>query len=242
MGHEPSIDNDEIINNGESLALVELQANAFAAEFLAPKWLLFQHGKRQGWNAASLANPVMVYQLALRLGLSYEATCITLKKQNLISCDTLQSLRAAMPKKIKRQLLPTYYEPENWHQDVWLLTERDHDTRITSQPGDLFVLQLKEDDGAGYSWNVGTLREAGFTILGDERLPCDATEAVGRPMVRRITVGSVPEEGGVFSLMQSHPSKTHNSGAGLMIPYAVCRKEKGLPQMLRHQILAGYGC
>src|SRR4051794_30501923 len=38
MGHDPSIDGEEILGSSSQLATVEVQANAFAAEFLAPKW------------------------------------------------------------------------------------------------------------------------------------------------------------------------------------------------------------
>jgi Zn-dependent peptidase ImmA (M78 family) len=242
MRHDPGVDGDEILGGSEALATVEVQANAFAAEFLAPKWLLFHHGRKQEWNGESILKPFIVYQLSLRLGLSYEATCLTLRNQGLISTGDLLSLRAVPPKKIKRQLLPESYEPENWFPDVWLLTERDQGLRIANQAGDLFVFHMKETHGAGYRWDSRELRDQGFAILSDEMLPLSGGAAEDGTAIRQIAVGPTPNAEGIFSLIQDCPGKIgHSKSTKLEIAYAVAGREKGLPRIVRPQLLSGRG-
>src|SRR5260370_13269435 len=48
--------------------LQEVAADAFAAEFLLPRWLYRHHIRSQGWTVAGhLRNPDIVYQLSLRM-------------------------------------------------------------------------------------------------------------------------------------------------------------------------------
>ena len=55
MHHNASLDGDEIIERAAELEdMLEVQANAFASEFLIPRWLLAIHGNAQGWNRESL--------------------------------------------------------------------------------------------------------------------------------------------------------------------------------------------
>ena len=239
MGHEPSIDGDEILGASGTLAAVEVQATAFSAEFLAPKWLLFYHGRRQGWNAHSISDPVVVYQLSLRLSLSYESTCYSLRTHDVIKPAALQSLLAVAPKTIKRQVLPESYEPDNWYPDVWLLTEKDRGARIEGQPDDLFVLQLHEQSGAGYLWEADSLRAEGFEIIKDERSKFDTSDAVGGSVLHKITTGAAPRPSGAIYLAQRRPWRTQDPPLEqLTIDYDVTGKENGLPRALRRQFEA----
>lgn len=239
MGHDPSIDGDEILGSSSELATVEAQANAFAAEFLAPKWLLMHHGRRQGWNADSIKTPIVVYQLSLRLGLSYEATCHSLRTHEIIVPSVVQSLLAVAPKKIKRQILPESFEPENWFPDVWLLTEKDRGTRIEGQPDDLFVLQLREQSGAGYLWDVESLRREGFEIIGDERSKIGSSDAVGGSVLHKITTGAAPRPEGEISVSHRRPWQVHEPPLDqLTINYDVTGKESGLARAQRRQLQA----
>ncbi len=83
LGHEASLDEEDILTRAlfvteASYDPREIQANAFATQLLTPPWLLVQHMKRQGWTRESLADARIVYQLALRMGSSYAATCYAL--------------------------------------------------------------------------------------------------------------------------------------------------------------------
>jgi len=237
MGHEPTFDGEEILDPSSELAAIEVQANAFAAEFLAPKWLLIQHGRRQGWNADSIADPITAYQLSLRLGLSYEATCHSLSTHKLITASVAQSLLAMPPKKIKRKLLPAAFEPRNWFPDVWLLTEHDRNTRIEGQPDDLFVLQLHEKSGAGYLWDVTRLKQEGFEIISDERQNLGPEDSVGGSVLHQITAGAAPRLEGVINIEHRRPwLKEESSSEQLTINYDVAGKETGRSRAERRQL------
>jgi Zn-dependent peptidase ImmA (M78 family) len=190
MGHRPSLDDDEILRRmqlpseapGDSQ---EVEANAFAAEFLIPRWLIQVHAARQGWTVAEFRNPHYVYQLSLRIGASYEATCWTLVRQRLISQSSAAVLLRTQRRDIKESLLSSY-EPTSFRGDVWLLTERDAGTRIDGSRNDLFVLRLHEHSGGGYLWDIDQLKQSGFGVVRDELEAMDG-EGVGGSVIRRVT-------------------------------------------------------
>jgi hypothetical protein len=158
MRHEPSLDDESILrrmpmspepgNNFE-----ETEADAFAIAFMMPKWLVLAHSARQGWQIDHFRRPNVVYQLSLRIGASYEATCRTLVRYNLISPSVMTDLLRTQPRSLKVDLLKDY-RPDNYRGDVWLLTERDAGSRIDGSRNDLFVLQLEEHSGGGYLWDL----------------------------------------------------------------------------------------
>jgi Zn-dependent peptidase ImmA (M78 family)/predicted secreted protein len=239
MGHEPCFDGEEILGSSEAFSSVEVQANAFAAEFLAPKWLLFQLGKRHSWNGDSVKDPITVYQMSLRLGLSYEATCHSLCTHKILAPGVVQSLLATTPKEIKRQILPASFTPKNWYSDVWLLTETDRDSQIEGQAEDFFVLQFKEQAGAGYLWDTTSLAKQGFTILSDERRNLTEGSGVGGPVLHKITTEGAPLPAGSINLAQNRPwEKATQSLEQITINYDITGKENGLPRARRRQLHA----
>jgi len=82
--------------------------------------------QRQGWTRLELADPVVVYQLSLRMGSSFAATCYALLDCKGIDRPTCAKLMDANKKKrAMKQALAKPYKPDNWYGDVWLVTERD---------------------------------------------------------------------------------------------------------------------
>lgn len=82
LKHRTSTDGKEVLarspfvnQDSTQYDLQEIQANAFASQLVTPDWLLSKHVRRQGWTPADLVRPEVVYQLSLRLGASYAATC-----------------------------------------------------------------------------------------------------------------------------------------------------------------------
>lgn len=129
MRHQSSLDEEDILlrapfSTRSHVARQEREADAFASMFLAPAWLLALIVQRQQWSAECLADPVTVYQLSLRLGTSYTATCHVLERHRAITRSQRERLLSVEPKAIKRNLLDGY-EPPDWRSDVWLLTGRD---------------------------------------------------------------------------------------------------------------------
>jgi len=240
LGHEVSLDGEEILSRapGGGYDLREVAADAFAAEFLVPKWLLQMHARRQGWDRASMSEATVVYQLALRVGASYDATCRALERDKIIDSATRERLLAVPPKRIKQELVGGH-EVDNWNLDVWLLTERDEGGTIEGQPDDLFVLKLTEKGGAGYLWNIDGLRDAGFVVLRDRREIPPPEEAIGRPITRALTAQHPDPARGAFSIELRRPwEKTGVPLSRLHVVYDLFGKEVGLPRAARRQVLA----
>jgi len=190
LDHKPSLDDDHILrrmamNNQSGQDFQEVEADGFAVAFLLPKWLIANHMKRQSLSVQHLRRPNVIYQLSLRLGVSYEALCWTLVRYRMIEPKQARELLQTPRRELKKVLLKGH-TPANYRGDVWLLTERDADTRIDGSRNDLFVLKLTEHSNGGYLWNIDELRDSGFAIVGDEAVEKD-TESVGDPGVRRVT-------------------------------------------------------
>jgi hypothetical protein len=211
LEHLPSLDDENILRrmalpNASAMFgpnMQEVEADAFAVAFLMPRWLIEWHCLRQGWQSRDLANAPVVYQLSLRLGTSYEATTWTLQRLNLISASTGQHLRGTQPRSIKVDLLSDY-QPPNYRGDVWLLTERDGDTRIDGSRNDLFILRLPEHSGGGYLWNFDELKASGFAVVRDFVEPTDS-EGIGNHTTRRVTAALEDAQRGQVLLAEGRP-------------------------------------
>ena len=160
MRHQPSLNDEEILRRAPFSVATraerqEREADAFASMFLAPAWLLALIVQRQKWPADRLADPGTAYQLSLRLGTSYSATCYALERHKAVTRIQRERLLTFEPKTIKSGLLGAY-EPPDWRPDVWLLTDRDEGTFIEGGRNDLFVVRLRENRGACFfSWGGG---------------------------------------------------------------------------------------
>ncbi len=208
LRHQPSLDDDSIlrrmaISPQQAGNLQEIEADAFAAAFMMPPWLIGWHASRQGWTVDDFSHPVVVYQLALRIGASYEATCWTLARHKLIDAAMSRRLLQIQPRDIKVALLENY-QPQDYRGDVWLLTERDAGTRIDGSQRDLFVLRLEEHSGGGYLWNMDQLAASGFGIVRDQLETADR-EGLGGPVIRRVTATSPDAYRGPVSLNECRP-------------------------------------
>ena len=137
------------------------------------------------------------------MGASYEATCWTLALQNLIDRRQARELVDTKPKVMKTALL-AQYTPQDYRGDVWLLTERDADTRIDGSRNDLFVLRLEEHSGGGYLWDINQLRASGFAVVGDALEDGDP-QAVGGHVIRRVTAATGEAHRGLMSLDERRP-------------------------------------
>jgi Zn-dependent peptidase ImmA (M78 family) len=190
LNHRPSLDDDSILRRMPLQAqptgdFQEVEADAFAVEFMMPRWLVAWHAAHQGWTVPDFRRPSIVYQLSLRIGASYEATCWTLARHSLIQATQARELLQTQPRDVKVALLEAY-RPQDYRGDVWLLTERDAGARIDGSRNDLFVLRLEEHSGGGYLWDIDQLKESGFAVVRDDLQAIDA-DGVGSPVIRRVT-------------------------------------------------------
>lgn len=208
MRHRPSLDDESILRrmpvaSQPSTDFQEIEADAFAVAFMLPRWLIGWHAERQGWKVDDFRRPNVMYQLALRIGASYEATCWTLVRQNLIQPNLARELLQSQPRELKAALLASY-RPQDYRGDVWLLTERDAGTRIDGSRNDLFVLRLEEHSGGGYLWDIDQLKASGFGIVRDELEAIDG-DGVGGPVIRRVTAAPPGTHRGRMSLDERRP-------------------------------------
>lgn len=190
LRHQPSLDDESMLRRMPMQSqptgdFQEVEADAFAVEFMMPRWLIGWHAARQSWSVSDFRRPNVVYQLALRIGASYEATCWTLVRHRFIQQPQARELLQTQPRALKIALLEAY-RPQDYRGDVWLLTERDAGARIDGSRNDLFVLQLEEHSGGGYLWDIDQLKASGFAIVRDELEAIDG-EGIGGPVIRRVT-------------------------------------------------------
>lgn len=238
LGHSASLDGPEILGRTGSQDDVEVAADSFASTFLLPKWLLQLHARRHGWNRASMEEPHAVYQLSLRVAASYEATCVALERHGIINSTVRRRLLDTPRRDLKIELL-NGFEIENYHPDVWVLTEEDQGLTIEGQPDDLFVLRLTEQGGAGYLWDLTGLAEAGFAILRDERQIPTPEERIGAPVRRAVTARHTEPAVGSLSLTLSRPwQKSDAPLKALRVAYDLRGKEVGMPRAIRRNMMA----
>ena len=229
MQHEPSLDDESILRRMPTSPepgglFQETEADAFAVAFMMPKWLILLHAQRQNWQVGDFRRPNVTYQLSLRLGASYEATCRTLVRYDLISPGTMRDLLGTERRTLKIALLGDY-KPPNYRGDVWLLTARDAGARIEGSRDDMFVLRLNEHSGGGYLWDFEQLAGSGFAIVRDERMAADP-EGVGGPVVRRVTAAVDAADRGRMSLDERRPWQPVPPIANLTIDYDVTGPER----------------
>lgn len=191
LGHKPSLDDDSILRRmaeptEQRGVRQEEEANFFATTFMLPVWLANHHAAKQSWKKRDLADPFNLYQLSLRVGLSYSATCVALRQHNLISDSDASNALKVAPRGLKKEVLGPV-EPANFYGDVWSLTLADNDAVVECQVRDHIVIELAENSGAGYRWDTSALGRCGATVLYDDRVATE-NEIVGSPVARRLTL------------------------------------------------------
>lgn len=162
----------------------EVEADAFAAEFLLPKWLIVAHARRHQWGKQDLKRADVVYQLSLRLGASFSATCWALASADLLTLTEAQLMARRPPKESKQRAIDGI-KPPSWHPDVWVLSEHDRGVQVLGSPEDFLVFNLEEHVAGGYEWDVDVMPAAGLSIHRDERRETDPA-ALGATVRRHV--------------------------------------------------------
>ncbi len=187
LGHQPSLDKTVEFagryTSGPRVAQ-ELAADTFASELLAAKHLMVESAKRHGWSKEKLHQPDNIYQLSLRLGVSYQAACWGLVTSEVLTPKEAKKLQETPVKDLKHALAPGTLIANSW-ADVWALTRGDAGTFLEAGPKDLFAVHLQDNVSAGYLWRlVDTGADA--EIVGER--PADLAQVYGRPSTRVVYV------------------------------------------------------
>jgi Zn-dependent peptidase ImmA (M78 family) len=209
LRHQPSLDDESILRrmpftDRPGYDIQEVQADAFASELLVPRWLLVKHVLRQGLQPSDLARPEVIYQLSLRMGVSFRAMCYALQRHRAIDYGTIGELLEVKPRQIKVQLAEGV-EPETWHGDVWVVTARDEGMLLEGSRNDLVILRFEEHSGSGYVWRFDELAEAGLEILEDRRVTLRPGDQIGGIVGRRVTAQPVQEAHGDVRFVEVRP-------------------------------------
>lgn len=162
LGHfflEHGAKSDFQIDYQDSSDSHEAAADWFAYHLLMPRFLLVSLMKRKGWGAPDLRNPGVVYQLSLRLGMSYSAAAWSLCRQNLLDVSTARSIAKIPPQKLKHELAG-----DEAKGDVWLLDQCDKDLILEPRPTDTVIFDLPDHATSGYLWSVEEARSEGFVL------------------------------------------------------------------------------
>lgn len=162
LGHEST--SDVTVDVGRNAALVEQQANQFAYALLAPVWLVAATMRQKNWSRSHLRRPAIVYQLSLRLGISYKAMVWSLVRLSHLSIADANQIVNTQPISLKREALDGN-SPNESKKDVWLLNSSDRDRILEPAIGDQFIFELPNHAGSGHLWSIDEVQSEGFTLL-----------------------------------------------------------------------------
>lgn len=155
MGHGSAA--DEKIYYGSKGALIEQEADQFGYNLLVPRKLIVNIMQRKRWKKEGLFRPAVLYQLALRMGVSYEAAAWSLNRHNVMSPDQVQQMLRTTPAMIKKALLGDRLTDAR--KEVWLLDSDDRTSILEPRPDDQLVVRLSSHASSGYLWEADSMDE-----------------------------------------------------------------------------------
>ena len=174
LGHTRSLDPETHIQSFTNLALRELEAQFFAAEFLMPIAAVNSIASELGVDKER-ASAEDVYQLSLRLRTSYQATVNRLQTLQWFGAARARQLRRVPPRDIKREML---HDPlPDPRSDVWRVSRAT--SRVPAHVGDGLRMTLRETPSTGFRWHLRAsealridhdefVAQAGTAVVGSE--------------------------------------------------------------------------
>lgn len=160
LGHGTTTDDQLDYRN--SAGRKELEADWFAYSLVAPRWAIARIMRKKRWSAGHLLNPFVLYQLSLRLGISYKAAGWSLYRLGLMGRPEIENVLKVPPAAIKKSLLQRPLD--NAYRDVWLMDDADRDLVLEPRVDDQIVMRLKNHSAAGYVWSTDEAAAEGFAI------------------------------------------------------------------------------
>jgi len=160
LGHESTA--DEHIQYDKDSALQEREADWFAYCLLTSRATLAQTLRRKGWSINALRDPLNLYQLSLRIGVSYAAMAWSLARLKLWDRSDADRMTRIEPAEIKRSILGRGdFEART---DIWLLDERDRELVLEPSVRDQVLFRLPNHASSGYLWSLDEAQSEGFKI------------------------------------------------------------------------------
>ena len=155
MGHKPSIDDAQDIETPMTTfdKVQEIEAQAFAAYFLMPLRLVNLHIAKLHLSQPANFTAHVVYQLSLRLGVSYSALIQHLVNLGKIKGLEAHTLQHKTPKSIKIALSGGI-APQNPWADFWSLGLNDHEENILLYIDDEVYIHLPDDSLGNEGWHI----------------------------------------------------------------------------------------
>jgi Zn-dependent peptidase ImmA (M78 family)/predicted secreted protein len=164
----------------------EKAAEAFASELLAPRKLITRIALSRAWRKADLQRPAIVYQLALRLGVSFKATCWALARGGFIPDKSAKHLvEETKVNEVKASLIAPYKLSDPW-ADVWAVAQEDAGSMLECGPDDIFVVAVKDEPSAGFLWELEESVQ-GFEVVFEKT---DISESYGGESSRVLVMKS----------------------------------------------------
>ncbi|EKJ8514535.1 ImmA/IrrE family metallo-endopeptidase [Pseudomonas aeruginosa] len=155
LGHyfmEHGSNTDQQIFYSRSSAEIEQEADQFGYNLLIPRDLISHVMRRKRWTRQCLLKPLVMYQLSLRLGVSYEAVAWSLLRYKVFDSRAIQRLLQTKPAEIKKAILGK--APSDARKEVWLLDDFDKDAILEPRVDDQIIVRLKSNASAGYLWRA----------------------------------------------------------------------------------------
>jgi Zn-dependent peptidase ImmA (M78 family)/predicted secreted protein len=232
LGHESSQDSSRELFGGGDVPLQELEAQAFAAEFLMPLPLVNRALDRLSLpREPNALTPMEAYQLSLEMGSSYRATITQLNQLNKIRDSQLAALRKWETIQLKVEL-GRGRAPANRRADVWDVDDHRRGRRMQLRLEDELHVRLPEIPSSGYRWQVD-LNDAGacLELLVDELEP-DLLEQkrLGGGRRRHLWWKAVAPGAGTLDLRLVRPWQGLSAEPvdGLQVPLSVQTPRTGL--------------
>jgi predicted secreted protein len=155
LKHMGSVDTDDDIDpQAGSNVIQEVQAQAFAINFLLPPPLIFRLWTFHGYPTdPSKVKREQVYRLSLDLGSTFKSTVVQLAETGKITRRLATIFLDEVPINIKKKL-GHGVGPANSQANIWALEPADDGRELYPNPDDEISISLPENPSTGYRWSL----------------------------------------------------------------------------------------
>ncbi len=201
----------------------EREADSFASAFLMPKWLIVEHLKAIGENFNYLKSEKNIYQMSLRLGVSYIAFCWSLYGHEILSFQEVKKVASIKPKDIKKEFVPEDILNLNPWANVWIINDKSAGVKILGDINDIFVLEIEENPSTGYIWDYSHFPNHELRILTDNIVE-ENQEVLGSKIKRQVIFTN---DNFLIDTLHIDEKRPWNNDTASSLPLTFCLTGKG---------------